>query len=140
MKVENPVGRLVHVERMKVRWGDMDALDHVNNTIYFRYLEQARLSWFGELGYLYRGAEEGAMLGQVACRFLRSVAYPAEIDVSVYASQPGRSSFRLQSAIVDAADPAVVYALGDAAMVWINLATGRSTPLPERLRALCEAG
>ena len=38
--------RLAHVERMPFRWGDMDAMGHVNNPVYFRYMEQARISWF----------------------------------------------------------------------------------------------
>ena len=41
--------KLVHVERIAVRWGDMDAMGHVNNTVYFRYMEQARISWFDAL-------------------------------------------------------------------------------------------
>ena len=41
--------RLAHVERIPIRWGDMDAMGHVNNTVYFRYMEQARISWFEQL-------------------------------------------------------------------------------------------
>ena len=41
--------KLVHVERIAIRWGDMDAMGHVNNTVYFRYMEQARISWFEAL-------------------------------------------------------------------------------------------
>ncbi len=36
--------KLVYVERIPVRWGDMDAMAHVNNTVYFRYMEQTRIS------------------------------------------------------------------------------------------------
>lgn len=35
---------------MPIRWGDMDAFGHVNNTVYFRYMEEARVTWFGKLG------------------------------------------------------------------------------------------
>ena len=42
---------LVHKVRMPLRWGDMDAMGHVNNTLYFRYLEQARIELLGILGY-----------------------------------------------------------------------------------------
>jgi hypothetical protein len=41
--------KLVHVERIAIRWGDMDAMGHVNNTVYFRYMEQARIAWFESL-------------------------------------------------------------------------------------------
>ena len=38
--------KLVHVARIPVRWRDMDLNRHVNNVVYFRYLEQARIEWF----------------------------------------------------------------------------------------------
>jgi len=41
--------KLVHVESIPVRWGDMDAMGHVNNTVYFRFMEQTRISWFERL-------------------------------------------------------------------------------------------
>ena len=43
------IRRLAHLERIAIRWGDMDAMGHVNNTVYFRYMEQARISWFDRL-------------------------------------------------------------------------------------------
>ena len=46
MKIEIPdKKKLVHEMRFPVRWGDMDAMGHVNNTVYFRYLETARIDW-----------------------------------------------------------------------------------------------
>ena len=45
----NEERKLAHVERVAIRWGDMDAMGHVNNTVYFRYMEQARISWFDAL-------------------------------------------------------------------------------------------
>ncbi|MDB5909191.1 MAG: acyl-CoA thioesterase [Massilia sp.] len=42
--------KLVGAMPMPIRWGDMDAMGHVNNTVYFRYFEQARISWFDEIG------------------------------------------------------------------------------------------
>ena len=47
MKLELPAHKkLVHTLQMPIRWGDMDAMGHVNNTLYFRYLETARIAWF----------------------------------------------------------------------------------------------
>ena len=42
--------RLAHSERIPIRWGDMDAMGHVNNTIYFRYMETVRLEWLFTVG------------------------------------------------------------------------------------------
>lgn len=38
--------QLLHTAHIPVRWGDMDSYGHVNNTLYFQYLEEARVAWF----------------------------------------------------------------------------------------------
>ena len=127
-------GRLVHVEHMKMRWGDMDALGHMNNTVYFRCFEQARISWFDGLGIDYREQKQGPILGSISCRFRIPVVYPADLTVSLHASKPCTSSFVLMSSIYDEANPSRVYATGEAVMVWIDLVGGKSRPIPEWLR------
>jgi acyl-CoA thioester hydrolase len=42
---------LVYELELPIRWGDMDAMGHVNNTVYFRYMEQLRISWFDAMGF-----------------------------------------------------------------------------------------
>lgn len=51
MKIEIPEQKkLVHSMHLDVRWGDMDALGHVNNAVYFRYLESVRVEWLRAVG------------------------------------------------------------------------------------------
>jgi acyl-CoA thioester hydrolase len=136
MTHHEPIGRLVHVERMRMRWGDMDALGHMNNTLYFRFLEQARISWFDSLGLDYRTQPEGPILGSISCRFILPAVYPADLEVTLHAGQARRSTFTLWSEIRDAADAARVYARAEAVMVWIDLAAGKSRSLPGPLKTL----
>jgi len=117
-----------------MRWADMDALGHMNNTVYFRCLEQARISWFDALGIHYADRTQAPILGSVSCRFRIPVVYPAELAISLHAADARTSSFVLRSAISDENDPARVYATGEAVMVWIDLADGKSRPLPDWLR------
>lgn len=130
-------GKLVHTENFKMRWGEMDALGHMNNTVYFRYLEQARISWFDSLGIDY-GLGEGPVLGSISCRFRIPVVYPADLAVSLYASNARNSSFTLASAITDQSRDRV-YATGEAVMVWIDLAQGKSRTLPDWLRKIIQS-
>jgi acyl-CoA thioester hydrolase len=132
----HPEGRLVHVERMRMRWGDMDALGHMNNTVYFRYLEQARIAWFDSIGADYRRLPEGPILGSIACRFVVPIVYPADLEVTLLAGPPRRSTFPLYSEIRDAGEGRRVHARAEAVMVWIDLEDGKSRPLPEWVKAL----
>jgi len=133
VEAPNP-GKQVHVERMRMRWGDMDALGHMNNTIYFRYFEQARIAWFEAIGADYVKLPEGPILGSIACRFVLPAVYPCDLDVTLVAGQPRRSAFPLYSELRDAADAQKVYARCEAMMVWIDLADGKSRPLPDWMR------
>ena len=129
-------GKLVHVERMRMRWGDMDALGHMNNTVYFRYLEQARISWFDSIGADYKTLPEGPILGSISCRFILPAVYPADLDVTLLAGPPRRSTFSLFSEIRERDTPARAYARAEAVMVWIDLKDGKSRPLPDWMRKL----
>src|SRR4026208_547546 len=122
-------GKLVHTQHMQMRWGDMDALGHMNNTVYFRYLEQARISWFDSLGVNY-AAGEGAILGSINCRFRLPAVYPAELAISLHASNAAHGGCGLSSAFPDRAGDRL-YATAEATMVWVNLAEGKSRPMPD---------
>src|SRR6188508_434669 len=85
--------KLVHVERIDVRWGDMDAMGHVNNTVYFRYMEQARIGWFESLlprGEAWRTVS--IVIVNASCNFRKPINYPGTVEVKVFAGEPGGSN------------------------------------------------
>jgi acyl-CoA thioester hydrolase len=85
--------KLVHVERIPVRWGDMDAMGHVNNTVYFRYMEQARINWFETLVPRSDAWKSiGIVIANASCNFRRAINYPGTVEVKVFAGAPGGSS------------------------------------------------
>jgi acyl-CoA thioester hydrolase len=119
---------LVHTSRQHIRWGDMDALGHVNNTVYFRYMEQARIEWLFALfppGAAFQGT--GPVIVNASCTFLEPLVYPGEFEVRMFLGDPGRSSVNSSYDLVSGGRTA---AEGAAKIVWIDLATGRSAPLP----------
>lgn len=128
-------GRLIRVDRVPMRWGEMDALGHMNNVSYFRYFEQARISWFDSLKIDYRPGSEGPILGTINCRYVRPAIYPVELEVTSYVGKPGRSSFAMYHELYRADDPQTLYAEAEAVMVWIDISEGRSRPLPDWIRA-----
>ncbi|MGH8853950.1 MAG: acyl-CoA thioesterase [Telluria sp.] len=136
--------KLVHALRMPIRWGDMDALGHVNNTVYFRYIESARIAWLEQAGMLPdpEAAGEGPVIVHAYCSFLKQLTYPGEIEVTTFVGAAGRSSIEVTHEIrlVGAGGQAgALHAEGGAKVVWVDFRAEKSRPLPERLRALLPA-
>lgn len=132
--------KLVHTTRMPIRWGDMDALGHVNNASYFRYFEQARVEWMDALGFAPDPQRHGPVIINAHCTFLRQMKYPGEIEVLTYAGPPGRSSFETILEIRRVDQPDVVCAEGGAKIVWVDFSEEKSVPLPDALRQLLAPG
>lgn len=137
MRLAFPDGlKLVHEMRIPVRWGDLDAMGHVNNTVYFRYLEVCRIDWFGSIGCQVNPQGEGPLIVNAFCNFHKQLEYPGDIVVKMYASDPGRSSFESWGTIERADDPGVVYASGGATTVWVDFPKQKSVPMPGWFREL----
>jgi acyl-CoA thioester hydrolase len=131
--------KLVHTLRMPIRWGDMDAMGHVNNTVYFRYLEQARIEWFIEAGCEPDPNGEGPVIINARCTFIRQLKYPGDIEVRTFVGTAGRSSFETYHEIRRVDQPDILSAEGGAKVVWVDFPSEKSRPLPERIRALLPA-
>ncbi len=128
--------KLLHLAYVPIRWGDMDAVNHVNNTIYFRYMEQARIEWFEQIGYgVGSRHDESVVIVNASCSFLVPLTYPGEAEIKVFAGALGRSSLETHYEIGKRGED-IRYAEGAAKVVWIKSATGKSWPLPEPIRAL----
>jgi acyl-CoA thioester hydrolase len=124
----------VHTCVIPIRWGDMDAQGHVNNTIYFRYMEQARIEW---LDHLHERVgpfpDKGTVIVNAGCTFIEAIEYPGSVEVRMFVAAPGRSSMETQYELWKDGRK---HAEGAAKIVWIDRDTQRSTPLPERVLAL----
>ncbi len=125
--------KLVHVERIAVRWGDMDAMGHVNNTVYFRFMEQTRISWFEKL--LPRGeawGTTGIVIVNASCNFMKPINYPATVEVKMYAGPLGGSSVPTYYELVVEDE---IYADGAAKVVFVDMDRQKAVRIPENLRS-----
>jgi len=133
-----PKKKLVHEMHIPVRWNDMDALGHVNNVSYFRYMEIARLQWLRELGYVFDPQGGSVVIANTFCNFHRQFEYPDAAIVRTYVSNPGRSSYESWVTMEKAGEPGALCATGGATTIWVNAQTKKSAPLPAWLRAAIE--
>jgi len=131
----------VYSSKMAVRWGDMDAYQHVNNTVYFRYMEQIRVEWMESVK---KSTDTevtldgtGPVLINTQCTFLRQLKYPDHIEVQMFAGSPGRSSFETSYAIyrLNPDETTTLCAEGTAKIVWVNYQAEKSIPLPKEVLA-----
>ena len=136
MRFELPADKkLVFEVTVPLRWGDMDAMGHINNTLYFRYLEIARLEWIFKIGASTNLQGEGPVIVNAFCNFLRQLAYPGDARVTLFVADPGRSSFETYHTIERTDEPGVLYAEGGARVVWTDYRAKKSAPMPDWFRA-----
>jgi len=125
---------LVFELEIPIRWGDMDAMGHVNNTVYFRYMEQLRISWFDSMGFGPDPAGQGPLIINASCTFLRQLEYPGTVLARQYVGEIGRSSVETFVDLLRTDDARNVYAQGAAKVVWVDYPKRKSAPLPEHAR------
>jgi acyl-CoA thioester hydrolase len=137
MRFELPAEKkLVHEMLIPIRWGDMDAMGHVNNTLYFRYMEVARIEWLHSIGGPPDPQGCGPVIVNAFCSFIRQLEFPGEVRLRHYAANPGRSSFDTYVTMERSDDPGTVYAEGGATTVWTDFRAQKSAPMPDWLRAV----
>ncbi len=135
MRFEIPQDKKLTFEmRIPIRWGDMDAMGHVNNTVYFRFLESLRIEWFKSLGCMPEGATQGPIIVNAFCSFMRQLEYPGEVLARHFVGEVGRSSFDTYATLERTDAPGVIHASGGATVVWTDFKLQKSLPLPDWLK------
>ncbi|WP_232538510.1 acyl-CoA thioesterase [Chromobacterium phragmitis] len=119
---------------ISMRWGDMDAVGHLNNTYYFRYLEQIRIEWLQALGFGIEPDGIGPVLASTSCVYRKQLTYPALLDITIELEKLGRSSLKLRHHFYRRDDPGVVYASAEVLLVWVDYQAEKSVPIPEAIR------
>ena len=137
MKLEIPERKkLVYETVVPIRWGDMDAMGHLNNTVYFRDMEIARVNWVRQIGCPLNPEGEGPIIVNAFCNFYRQLEFPGDVRVKMHASDPGRSTFETWITMERTDTPGEICAAGGATTIWVDFPKQKSVPLPDWMRAL----
>ncbi len=123
---------------LRVAWGDMDAMNHVNNAVYFRYLESGRIVHLSALGAYAEDRTTGTVVASIQCRFRVPLTYPDSIVVGSRVANLGEDRFNFEYAIFSQRHDKVA-AEASSVVVAITLHDGRKARLPDFLRAAVEA-
>ena len=125
---------------MPVRWRDLDAFNHVNNSKYLSYLEEARLQWM--LGIPGQGMDEhvAPVVAAAHLNYRRPIEWPNDVVIELFVERLGTTSVSIGHRIGAAGDAEVTYCDGNVVLVWIDRDSGRAAPLPDAVREACAHG
>jgi acyl-CoA thioester hydrolase len=118
-----------------VAWGEMDAYRHVNNVVYFRYFENARIAYVERLGWpaLQQTSGVGPILASIQARYRRPFVFPDTLLVAARVTQVGDDRFTVTHRIVSRAQNALTTE-GEGVVVTYDYAANQKVPLPAELR------
>lgn len=134
----NPLALLegfpVHV-CLPVQWGDQDAFGHVNNTVYLRWFETARIAYSDQVGLLQVDQSQrlGPILAAISCNYRRQIKFPDTVWVGARVSKVGRTSLTMQHRVVSERQR-LIAAEGDCVVVTFDYQLQKPVPVPQELR------
>ncbi len=123
---------------LRVAWGDMDAMQHVNNAVYFGYLESGRIEHLTALGAYAENRTTGTVVGSIQCRFRIPLTYPDTLIVGSRVAAVSDDRFNFEYAIFSRRHDKIA-AEAASVVVAVTLHDGRKTKLPVSVRAAVEA-
>lgn len=132
--VNNHPEALAHypvIHHQPIHWGEMDAFNHLNNVVYYRYAESARIGYLQTLGMF-----DGSMvtvLAQSSCQYLRPVTYPDTLLLGVRCQRLGNTSIVMEYSYYSTAQDTIV-ATAEAVVVRLDSDEKRKLPWTEEER------
>ncbi|HEX8985757.1 MAG TPA: thioesterase family protein [Bryobacteraceae bacterium] len=126
------------VVTLPVQWGDQDSFRHVNNTVYLRWCETARVDYLIRIG-LWGDRPDGAapIVASLNCDYRRPLNHPDRVLVGARVTRIGNSSFRMEHRIVSES-LGVLAAESHSTIVVIDSESGRPVRVPEAIRKAIE--
>jgi acyl-CoA thioester hydrolase len=118
-----------------VAWGEMDSLRHVNNIVYFRYFESARIAYFEKLRFweFMNQTGVGPILASIQCKFKIPLTYPDTVSVGTRIPSMEQDRFVMEYRAVSHKSQAIA-AEGEGVVVSYNYRESKKTPLPEEMK------
>lgn len=123
------------VIELPVAWGEMDAFRHVNNIVYFRYFESARVAYFEQIDFM-KWFEEtgiGPILASTQCRFRLPLTYPDKVLVGAKIVSIEEDRFVMKNAVFSLHHQKIA-AEGEGTIVCYNFRELKKAPLPQEIK------
>ena len=125
---------------LPVQWGDMDAFGHVNNAIYFKYFETARLAYFNQVGVMEDMQKDqlGPILAETTAQFKRALVFPDQIIAGANVAENHEFGFMMQYGVFSEQQDTIT-TLGTGRVVMVDYNTGKKVkPSNKLLQAIAQ--
>ena len=126
-------GKILFTQHFPIRWGEMDALGHVNNAQYLRYFEESRTAWCESIGRPLRSSGQGMILLKASVTYKKPVGYPANARVELHAGRIGHTSFDLANTLTIEGDTSPA-CIGEFVIVWFDYVNNKPLRVPDEMR------
>ena len=135
MSMKEILSKFPVVIEFPIAWGDMDAFQHVNNVMYFRYFESVRIAYFQEMkvNEIMKQSGIGPILASTQCQFKLPMTYPDTVSVGAKVSQMDDVKFVMKYTVVSHQHQRVA-AEGGGLVVYYNYREGKKAPIPEKIK------
>jgi len=120
---------------LNIEWGDMDALQHVNNIEYFKYFQAARIAYFEKINSdsVFGETPISLILASTQCKFIYPLAYPDSISVGVRVDAMADQYFTMKYSVVSNKHQRLA-AIGDAKVVMFDYVNNKKASIPSEIR------
>ena len=120
---------------LNIEWGDMDALQHVNNIEYFKYFQVARIAYFEKINSDSEFGETPIplILASTQCKFIYPLTFPDSVSVGVRVDAMADQYFTMKYAVVSHQHQRLA-AIGDAKVVMFDYVNNKKTSIPDEIR------
>src|SRR3990170_946068 len=127
-----------YATEIPVRFRDIDGMGHVNNAVYFTFMEQARSEWYRQTFGVRAVGEIDFILARAECDFKAPIGYGETVVVTAWVTKVGDASFRFRYELRSKAT-GTLFATGESVQVMFDYKAGKTKSIPQDLRALLEA-
>jgi len=115
---------------LTVRFRDVDAMNHVNNAVFFTYFEEGRGAFLKEVFGIVDPPEYPFILAHVSCDYMRPLKLDDRPRIEIWVGEVGQKKFSFFYRILDRQDEAKIYARGKSVMVLFDYERNKTVPIP----------
>ena len=117
-----------------VRFRDIDAMGHVNSSVFFTYFAEGRLAFFQKISNSTNFSTFSFILAHIGCDYIEPVTLDTQLSIEIWVKDIGSKSFKLGYQLVDLSDNSMIYAKGESVQVFYDYGENKPVAVSAALK------